>query len=70
MLIKVMYHNNKYDMVNGYLLDKLLASDRIKRFYRYSEKGWVIIGRDWIRGRGGTYSGHERRTSQSRKKIL
>ncbi len=59
MLIRVVYPNNKYDMVKDYVLNELIASGKIKSFYRSS--GWAVVGRDRIRGEGGLYGGPERR---------
>lgn len=59
MLIKIQYHNNKYDYVKPWMLDKLLESDKIQSFYRSS--GWAHVGKDKIRGIGGFYNGTERR---------
>lgn len=59
MIIRVIYHNNKYDMVKDFILDTLIASNKITKFYR--SDGWVTIGLDPIRGIGGDYSGPERR---------
>jgi PAS domain S-box-containing protein len=59
MLIKVLYQNNEYDVVNPLLLDKLIASGKIKKFLR--SEGWATIGIDPIRGTGGYYGGPERR---------
>ncbi|HYA26563.1 MAG TPA: hypothetical protein VEE82_01060 [Thermodesulfovibrionales bacterium] len=59
MMIRVMYYDRKYDMVNVSALDKLITSGRILKFYRTER--WITIGKDPIRGLGGTYNGHERR---------
>jgi PAS domain S-box-containing protein len=59
LLIEVMYQNNEYGKVNPFLLDKMIASGKIKKFLR-SEK-WATIGIDPIRGTGGHYKGPERR---------
>jgi hypothetical protein len=59
MLIKVMYVNNEVDMVKPFLLDDLVASGKITRFFRSGE--WVTIGIDPVRGSGGYYRGPERR---------
>lgn len=40
-------------------LHRLMADQRIKFFRR--RNGWVVVGRDSIRGVGGKYSGVERR---------
>jgi hypothetical protein len=59
MIIRVMYYDRKYDMVNASALDKLITSGGILKFYR--TEGWITIGKDPIRGLGGTYNGQERR---------
>jgi hypothetical protein len=60
MLIKVMYQNNESDMVKPFLLDDLVASGKITKFFRSG--GWVTIGVDPVRGNGGGYyKGPERR---------
>lgn len=46
-------------MIKDAFLDKLVASGKIVKFYRST--GWVFIGRDKVRGNGGTYAGPERR---------
>lgn len=61
MLIRVMYLNNTYDIVKTYLLDQLIISGKIKKFYR--SDGWTVIGRDPVRIRSGIYNGEERRES-------
>lgn len=61
MFIRVIYPNNKYDMVKDFILDKLIISGKITKFYRSS--GWVTIGQDPIRGMGGNYRGPERRNN-------
>ena len=59
MLVRVMYHDKKYDMVKDSVLNELINSALIARFYR--SDGWVIIGCSPLRGTGGSYSGAERR---------
>jgi hypothetical protein len=61
MVLQVQYSNNKYDYVNNSILQKLIVTRRIKRFYRPSEEKWVIPGIDPIRGAGGDYEGPDRR---------
>ncbi len=64
MLLKVIYQNDKYDMVRPSLLNELIASKKIKKFYRSG--GWADIERDPIRRRaGGSYVGLERRKQSS-----
>ena len=59
MLIKVVYQNNESDMVKPFLLDDLVASGKVKKFFR--SDGWVTIGVDPVRGNGGYHKGPERR---------
>ena len=61
--INVRYSKYAYGMTPPLLLDKLIASHDIIQFYRESEKKWVVVGSDPIRGTGGTYIGPERRAS-------
>jgi hypothetical protein len=56
-----MYSTGKYDMVKDSLLDELIASGGIERFLR--SDGWVMKGREPMRGKGGVYKGPERRKS-------
>ena len=67
MLIKVMYQNNRLDLINGDLLDQLLGEGRIKQFYRYSEGKWIMVGSDPIRSAESIYHVPERRMSALRK---
>ncbi len=62
MVIRVMYYNNKYDMVKPSFLNELISSGKIKKFLR--SDGWATIGISPIRGMGGAYRGPERRTLQ------
>jgi hypothetical protein len=57
--IKVQYCNNNLGEVKPYQLEKLISLGRVKKFYR--SRGWVIVGKDRMRGTGGSYSGAERR---------
>jgi hypothetical protein len=59
MLIKVIYQDDKHDMVKPVMLDTLLFAHKIKQFLR--SEGWVTVGVDTIRGKGGYYEGPERR---------
>ena len=61
MILHVQYRDFKYDFVNARTLDKLLADKSLHRFRRPSEKGWVSVYRGPIRGKGGNYSGPDRR---------
>jgi hypothetical protein len=63
MLLKVIYQNDKYDMVRPALLNELILSKKIKKFYRSG--AWADIERDPIRGSAGPYVGPERRKQSS-----
>ncbi len=59
MVIRVMYKNNKYDMLKASRLDELIDSGKIVKFHR--SDGWATIGFARLRGSGGTYNGIDRR---------
>jgi len=59
MLINVMYKDGTYDLVKDIVLDKLIHTEKIMKFYRSGR--WVYIGRDPIRGMGGSGTGYRRR---------
>ncbi len=61
MMIRVIYKDYTYDMAEASILGELLNASEIVAFERSS--GWVRVGRDPIRGRGGEYRGPERRMS-------
>ena len=63
MLIRVIYQNDKHDMIKPVLLDSFMSSNKIKKFLR--SEGWITIGTDQIRGKGGHYEGPERRKNVS-----
>ncbi len=53
MLIRVIYHDFKYDFVKPRLLDALIESRKISMFRRRS--GWAIVGIDPIRQKKYTF---------------
>lgn len=59
MMIKVIYHDDKSDMVDPCILNDLIASNNIKMFLR--SEGWANVASDPTRGMGGCYNGVERR---------
>ena len=59
--IRVVYKTNKYDYVSSGLLDRLIRMEKIAKFYRASERRWINVRFDPIRGRGGKYQGPNRR---------
>ncbi len=63
MLLHVQYKNGSEGYVDARTLDRLLSGKTVKQFYRPSEKQWINVYRDPIRGLGGAYSGFDRRQS-------
>ena len=62
MMIRVMYSDGRFDLVKPSTLDLLLKQNSLASFKRSS--GWVVVGRDPIRGSGGVaYPGPERRVA-------
>ena len=59
--IEVKYQNGTHAFVDDYLLDALIQSRQIQQFYRPSEKRWITVGVDSIRGKKMEYPGAERR---------
>jgi hypothetical protein len=68
IMIKVIYEDDKHDMLKDFLLERYIESGKIKKFKRAD--GWVTIGVDSVRGKGGTYNGTERRGSGHKKSIF
>ncbi len=66
MMIRVMYHDEKYDFVPAHRLNELIETGRIAMFQR-GNSGWVRVGVDPIRSKDteSSYSGIERRQLQS-----
>lgn len=61
--IRVVYKTNEFDYVSSNLLDSLITMEEISHFYRASEKRWIDVIFDSIRGKGGQYQGAERRSA-------
>jgi hypothetical protein len=60
MLIQIIYQSDKrFGAVHTSRLDYLIQSGLLFAFRR--AHGWVIVGKDPVRGIGGSYSGPERR---------
>jgi hypothetical protein len=60
MMIRVMYSDDRFDMVKPSMLDNLLDQQAVTSFKRTS--GWAVVGRDQIRSSGrSSYRGTERR---------
>ncbi len=62
--IRVIYKEKGFDYIPASLLDALIGLDQITHFYRPSEKRWISIKFDAVRGPGGWYTGPERRREQ------
>ncbi len=67
MLIRVMYKDNTYDMVKDIILDDLVQSDKILKFYRSGH--WAVVGSDPVRGMGGSGKGYRRRKYDTRMSV-
>jgi hypothetical protein len=63
MHLRVIYSDDRYDIVPDSVFESLIRCHRIKKFYRYSELRWVTVGIDPVRGerRKSVYDGTERR---------
>ncbi len=59
--IRVVYRKKGFDYVPSGLLDVLIRLNEVTHFYRPSEKRWISIKFDPVRGTGGFYRGPERR---------
>jgi len=61
MVLRVQYHNDKFDYMNDFALGKLITMKEIKKYNRPSSDRWVTVCIDSMRGAGGHYAGPERR---------
>jgi hypothetical protein len=61
MMLRVHYSDFTYDYVDTRTLDRLLEGESLRGFYRPSERKWVNVSRDPVRGTGGHYVGPDRR---------
>ncbi len=59
MLIRVMYRDGSYDIVKDNILDRLIQNEKILKFYRSGH--WAVVGREPVRGMGGSGTGYRRR---------
>lgn len=71
-LIRVVYRNegHDFDYVTYDRLNTLITQDEITHFFRPSEKKWVNIRLDPVRGSGGGYQGPERRGMGNKPKSI
>ncbi len=65
MLLRVMYHNQKYDLIKAARLNEMIEAGKITMFQRGG--GWVRVGVDPIRSKktDSSYNGSERRQSHT-----
>jgi len=64
MLIRIQYHDGKYDYIHHSRLREFIETKDLRQFYRPKERTWVTIGTDPVRGSGQgyyLYAGPERR---------
>ena len=59
MNVMIKYQNNKTGYIDTRLLEDMISVNKIKMFMRSG--GWVMVGIDSMRGKGGTYAGMDRR---------
>ncbi len=63
--LRVEYQDNTYDYVPDWMLGDLIASNRIKRFFRPGDKKWVTPGVDAVRDTGRVNPGLETTEAES-----
>lgn len=68
MILHVQYKDLRYDYVTARILDELLAHRQLRLFFRPSEKRWVNVLTDPVRGAGGEYAGPDRRERRKARK--
>ncbi len=59
MFIRIMYKNGNYDLVKDIILDQLISTSKVLKFYRSGR--WATVGKDPVRGMGENDDGHRRR---------
>lgn len=58
-MIRIISNKFKDSMVDEYVLDSLIVSNKVIAFYRSNE--WVVIGKDAVREQNTFHPGKERR---------
>jgi hypothetical protein len=51
MTLRIQYPDGKYDYVDSRTLDRLIDMNQVRLFYRPSEKKWIDVNTDPVRGR-------------------
>jgi len=59
--IEVEYQDGVHAFVDDYFLENLIKANRIKQFYRPSERRWITVGIDPVRSGKSHYCEMERR---------
>ena len=67
-LVQVRYRNNREGLVDDVTLNELIASGKVKQFYRPSESRWVDVDHDSVRAQSNGYKGAERRKANKAAK--
>ena len=68
--IEVEYQDGSHAFVDDHSLENLIKSNRIKQFFRPSEKRWITIGIDAVRSSKGNYCGTERRRTGRTEEMI
>ena len=68
--IEVEYPDGRHALIDDYLLEGLISSKQIKRFFRPSEKRWITIGFGPVRSWKGNYCGRERRRTGRTEEMI
>ena len=68
--LEVKYQDGSHAFVDDHSLESLIKSNRIKQFFRPSEKRWITIGIDSIRSWKGNYLGRERRRTGRTEEMI
>lgn len=59
MNMKVVFQDNRENIIDSRLLNEMMTVKMIKMFMRSG--GWAVVGIDPVRGSGGDYTGPDRR---------
>ena len=68
--IEVEYSNGRHAFIDDYLLEGLINSKKIIRFFRPSEKRWITIGIGPVRSWKGIYCERERRRTGRTEEMV
>ncbi len=68
--IEVEYPDGRHAFIDDYLLEGLIESKQINRFFRPSERRWITIGMGPLRRWKGKYCGMERRRTGRTEEMI